>query len=210
MRIFILLLPAVLLGRGLNFGLVFGGNYQWYDLDIETQEAGDGMGFHAGLFIDKSISPSRFLVHLSSELDISFYYHSYSWVVAQVGTASFLKEIDINSIYLPLLLKLNVNTLPFGINLGIGGYLLKNLSGNSKWKSGRFIIQQDLEANRLETDLGLIFRISGRTRLAPLLYLYPCFAFRYNLTPDENYAGNSGPDESEYGIEFGINLGFSL
>ncbi|GEM_PF-6929303 len=210
MRLLIMLIPTILLGGGFGIGFSVGGNYQWYDRDIEDLEAGDGMGFHLGLLIEKSITPSRFPVFLSSELDLGFCHTSYSWIIAQVGEVKTLNEISLNSLYLPLLLKFNLNTPPFGFSLGLGGYLLHNLSGRRKWRIGNITLEDDLKDDELETDLGLLFRVSGTTRIAPMVYFQPRLALRYNLTPDENYTQTSGEDEKEYGIEFGMGIGIGL
>ncbi|HIE05550.1 MAG TPA: hypothetical protein EYP58_01985 [bacterium (Candidatus Stahlbacteria)] len=208
MRIIILLIPTIALAGGFGISIFVGGNYQWYDLDISNIEAGDGFGYHLGVALEKSLTPSRLPISLSTELDLAYYHTAYSWDVAQVGQTEVLADLNLNSLYLPLCLKLNLNSPAFGFSLGAGGFMLHNFGGKGKWRIGSIILERDLEDDDLETDFGLLLKVQGSSKLAPMVFFYPSFNFRYNLTADN--PDTETADESEYGIEFRFGVGIEI
>lgn len=208
MRFIIILVPTVVMAGGFGLGAFVGGNYQWFDLDISNLDAGDGVGYHIGVFLEKSITPSQLPIFVSTELDFAFYKTSYSWDVGQVGQTQVLADLDVNSLYIPLALKLNLNSPAFGFSFGFGGFMLHNLGGHGRWRIGNITLEDDLKDDDLETDFGILFEAGGSSKLAPMVFFYPSFGFRYNLTANDPDTENTS--ESEYGIEFRFGVGVSL
>jgi hypothetical protein len=198
--IFLVLGQADATGVGLT--PIIGLNQQTLEVR-ELSSEGSGLSAHFGVEGVYYLTPGFLPLQLGIGSGILFQNARYHW---ETGIEGLKTTLSLDNLVIPFEVKLKLALLKgWEALVGTGFSVIHNLSGEWRLEGEGGVIERDLDADELETDLGFNIDLGMGYQFAPMLRVVPGMSYQLNLTADD-----SRSSKTEHGSTWFLSIGLGI